>query len=570
MSNKIDWSLNKSALRKQLLSLTKPKLIKLCKSKKISANGTKGEMINRLLDNHYIVNTPSTSISTGGTNKQTKSNLSESPMYIINKRPIDDNSDDEHNKTQEINQPRLSIFNNHRIDHKCNSKTVDLDQNLSCEAITRIMEALIYYQNLTKSPLARSTSNANAYEIFSQFLLEQYSHYLDDIIHLHTSHSNHLEYLHDLLVNKPEYIACDVNKCPSTDRHCGLQSESTDDINSDTQQSLHIQIWDTTHYYLAHLFELGLRQRERDFDHEEEIEPEIDINDKWKCRDVRFKNQRKQIDTARNKMSRFFDRFDDTSNKFLVSTLQKSGTESDTVIDHIIAYLGKIDEILITQLNKFVQFIKDEGFDTDSIYDDVSQISSSNIINECCTDSSSSIFAASLCDYARQNQCSVIFSLRHNSLTQPSITLQTVSSMSFSTGYSFFYWPYFDAPHRDGRNCVLDEFDGHLSSDLYISTPKYKNLKEEILSNPNEVNMKLFNQQVIFKSEQYFNTLKVRNMKWDGEFWSLFFDIKQNTPITIHQLQAIILYTYLHRFQLRFVKSKDSVINSIMRQFIAD
>eukprot|EP01084_Bolivina_argentea_P018833 35044_1 len=49
MSASINWSLNSNALKKQLLKLTKPKLIKICKSKNMQYTGNKNEIINRLL-----------------------------------------------------------------------------------------------------------------------------------------------------------------------------------------------------------------------------------------------------------------------------------------------------------------------------------------------------------------------------------------------------------------------------------------------------------------------------------------------------------------------------------------
>ena len=50
MSTKtIDWKSDATILKKALLKLTKAQLIKLCKSKKVSSNGTKQDMINRLI-----------------------------------------------------------------------------------------------------------------------------------------------------------------------------------------------------------------------------------------------------------------------------------------------------------------------------------------------------------------------------------------------------------------------------------------------------------------------------------------------------------------------------------------
>lgn len=51
--NDIDWTLDERSLRKQLLKLTKPQLIKLCKTNKVavSINGSKQDMISNLINN---------------------------------------------------------------------------------------------------------------------------------------------------------------------------------------------------------------------------------------------------------------------------------------------------------------------------------------------------------------------------------------------------------------------------------------------------------------------------------------------------------------------------------------
>eukprot|EP01084_Bolivina_argentea_P250380 419452_1 len=52
MANIVDWSLDSSSLRRNLLNLSKPKLIKACKYKKVSTNGTKQDMTQRILNKH--------------------------------------------------------------------------------------------------------------------------------------------------------------------------------------------------------------------------------------------------------------------------------------------------------------------------------------------------------------------------------------------------------------------------------------------------------------------------------------------------------------------------------------
>ena len=70
-------------------------------------------------------------------------------------------------------------------------------------------------------------------------------------------------------------------------------------------------------------------------------------------------------------------------------------------------------------------------------------------------------------------------------------SIYTVTQNSFSCGYSFFYWPYYQ--HKDYI------FGSHKGSELFIGSGKYKSLKEEILSNQdNEISdIKMWNDDVI-------------------------------------------------------------------------
>jgi len=121
----------------------------------------------------------------------------------------------------------------------------------------------------------------------------------------------------------------------------------------------------------------------------------------------------------------------------------------------------------------------------------------------------------------------------------------TVSTTSFSCGYSFFYWKYFRKPHKDGRDEYnLDEFGGYLSSSLYIESAKYGSFKEELLYNTdNEITPKIFNLDIVQKSNQYMITKKVRNMRFNPFGWSDNFGISVGTPISIFHIQSLIGYT---------------------------
>ena len=66
--------------------------------------------------------------------------------------------------------------------------------------------------------------------IFSDFLSEQYQHYLDDIIHLKVIHEQELEEIHDLLLTKPYYKPCDINQSIFLDRHFQIEDGLNGDI----------------------------------------------------------------------------------------------------------------------------------------------------------------------------------------------------------------------------------------------------------------------------------------------------------------------------------------------------
>ena len=77
-----------------------------------------------------------------------------------------------------------------------------------------------------------------------------------------------------------EYELCGIHNCQISGRHC----ETTEDNNNlDPIYHVHKQIWDATHLYFNHLFQLGLRQSVTE--KEDDLEFEYDEDDVWKLTD---------------------------------------------------------------------------------------------------------------------------------------------------------------------------------------------------------------------------------------------------------------------------------------------
>ena len=218
----------------------------------------------------------------------------------------------------------FNIFENKEINehnNKCKSAVSE------CKSIHRILTALQYYQMLNKNS---QTDNNNGQTIFSNFLSEEYKHYLDDIIHLKACHPKDLEEIHQLLLKQSKHKQCDINKCILIDRHCQIDDGINGDIYAHKNKieaisSLHIQIWDSVHYYLVHLFEVGLRDRKYEkSDEDEKKEDDNDNDDKWGITDNSMNKRGKEIEITRKKLKRFFARFTKESNKFTIKSVINS------------------------------------------------------------------------------------------------------------------------------------------------------------------------------------------------------------------------------------------------------
>ena len=208
----------------------------------------------------------------------------------------------------------FSIFENKS---ECNNKSPS-----KCKSIYRILSGLLYYQLLNK----RNKEQESGHAIFTAFLLEQYPHYLDDLIHLNTKHENDLEQIHDLLLKHPQFKSCDIDQCIFINRHCQIR-DNNNNINNEVESLslFHIQKWDAVHYQLLHLFQLSLRQRVTNDNSDGDID-----KDEFGVIDNRMNKQSEQIRISRKKLGRFFGRFGAESNKFTIEATKSFSSPQST------------------------------------------------------------------------------------------------------------------------------------------------------------------------------------------------------------------------------------------------
>ena len=150
-------------------------------------------------------------------------------------------------------------------------------------------------------------NNKDGQQLFNNFISEQYTHYLDDIIHFNTKHQTDLEIIHDeILINHPHYNPCDINSCLATNRHCTTYyQEGPEGKEPETSglSAFYIKTWDALHYQLNHLWQTGLRHRTVQNKMNNRNDDELDSTDD------KMNEQSKIINRNRVELGRLFGRF---------------------------------------------------------------------------------------------------------------------------------------------------------------------------------------------------------------------------------------------------------------------
>eukprot|EP01084_Bolivina_argentea_P091584 164848_1 len=158
---------------------------------------------------------------------------------------------DTHIKSKKPNNIDFSSFESTQ---QCDEKTPNIN---NCACITRIIHSLKYYAFLN------TKRNKEGQVTFINFIQTLYLHYLNDMIHLTTTHEQDLQDINNMLFDKYGFKKCDVKSCVLTDRHCKMNrrnnnnNENKTEDNTDKIFMFYQDVFDSMHYYLFHLFDLG-------------------------------------------------------------------------------------------------------------------------------------------------------------------------------------------------------------------------------------------------------------------------------------------------------------------------
>eukprot|EP01084_Bolivina_argentea_P270582 460139_1 len=409
-------------------------------------------------------------------------------------------------KISDDNKIDMNLFS--KYTQKCAHKKPIIK---NCSYLQRIITVLNYY------------SPAEVQKDESKLILfcnEKYKRILDDYIHLVMEHNDDLQQINSTLEK------CDINKCLSCSRHDIERHDRKDDSKNDLIANFYVDIYDSIHYYLLHLFDVGLRSRMNlikyggvsDNEIFSELKNEINKKNKQFSSSSRFKNNDKfniKLNDNNYKINDLKPHNDSSNNENATET-----TFIDTMVDYI-----KKHKIKSTITQKLKQFMVENGFDSDAMENDVEDEKLSNI-------------AAHISD----NNCI--------QLIKQYILNAKFSSAAFSIGIIFYYWNYYKHISETEAQKILsnknnmNDHSGIEIRKLYVDQ-KYSSFKQEILEYDSKfVTIKDFQENLMPKVEKYMDTIQAKKLRAaDLDKHDLHYDIKPGTKLLKANVLSVKLYT---------------------------
>eukprot|EP01084_Bolivina_argentea_P238634 400903_1 len=168
----------------------------------------------------------------------------------------------------------LNMFE-YDIDDKCDTESDDPFEE--CNVVKRLICGLQYYSSLNV------VNDKNDQDKFNKFICNVYHTFLDDYTHLINIHAHKLENIHKSLLLSNKFEICDIRKCAFTGRHEGMNDQNDKEKRADFVLHFYENTMDSLHFYLFHLFDVGLRVSKS---HNDDTKSESDKN--VKCFDEEF------------------------------------------------------------------------------------------------------------------------------------------------------------------------------------------------------------------------------------------------------------------------------------------
>ena len=209
----------------------------------------------------------------------------------------------------------------------------------------------------------------------------------------------------------------------------------------------------------------------------------------------------------------------------------------DYLFDAVNENKSKLNEEMIMKLKIF---LSSNGYETDSICDDINNYPESNIIND-------------IGDY-KQEKIVLL------SILKKFVYIEASHETLYSAGYRYFYWDYYKNIDEETNILYIQNTGqpacegnpGYKIEDWFIPR-KYKDLREELLTNAiSNVSVQQFNnikQQATMKLTNWLNDPDTMVLKSEYKLAKQYlwaercYGIKQGTTISVEHIMSLMFYT---------------------------
>ena len=238
-----------------------------------------------------------------------------------------------------------------------------------------MIQAQKYYASLQEN-IDDETARQIALE---RYFNEEYKNFMNDYIHVISTHSDHLETISEQLVT------CNMEQCQMMKtyrtRHPQNDRKSHNNRDDQIRIELFVEQIETVHFWLYHQFDVGTRVIRDIEDYKDNQDEKVDGIGRF---DAAFERMRTQILKKRQNSEQI------RNNKYKLE-INQADTKTSQIAGHSDAEISALDSFIqhlrqeavgSNVINLFVQFQQQQEYDTDALrLDIIDYQNGSNILN---------------------------------------------------------------------------------------------------------------------------------------------------------------------------------------------
>ena len=245
----------------------------------------------------------------------------------------------------------------------------------NCQHLSRILDAIKYRQSLQENIDDDATRNI----AMEMYINEEYRTGLNDYNHIISTHSDHLEQIHQQLDACPLSDCKIAERCNDNLRRRDNEEKCIDDNDNNDMNfrlKFYSELLDRIHFWLHHQFDIGMRIEKDVINQNQNDEFMVDEKAESANFDRHFAKLRTAVNQRRNKWKLQDSGTHQTEKYTLQFDKESYGSEfggiQHTFIDAILQQM-KQEKIELDIIESLYIFMTSEDYDSDALIADITQ-----------------------------------------------------------------------------------------------------------------------------------------------------------------------------------------------------